>query len=106
MMEFTKNKWGQRDITNKTEILTKQSSDTIYDVIPTKYQKYYTTTIPKNALSKVNKSTYGSLLNTPSHDAYSIPIHVRTMTLEDINHEQKEYNPNNSTNWRVSKINP
>ena len=43
-------------------------------------------TIPKNAnvLAKVNELPYGSLLNMPSHDVYSIPIHLCTMILADI----------------------
>ena len=39
-MEFTQNDWGQREIINKTKILTKWGSDKINDVIPTKYKKY------------------------------------------------------------------
>ena len=35
-MGFTKNDSGQRDITDKTKILTKRGSDTIHDVIPKK----------------------------------------------------------------------
>ena len=56
-MDFTQNYWGQRDIINKAKILTKQVSDTIHDVIPTKYQKYPSNTILKyaNVLAKVNK---------------------------------------------------
>ena len=44
-------------ILNKTKILTKLVSDTIHDVIPTKHQKYPSTTIIKNAnvLAKANK---------------------------------------------------
>ena len=58
MMEFMQNDWGQRDIINKTKILTKQVSDMIHDVILTKYQKYTLNTILKhaNVLAKVNKS--------------------------------------------------
>ena len=58
MMELTQNDWGQHDITNKTIILIKQGSDMIHDVIPTKYQKYFSTTILEHAnlLAKVNKS--------------------------------------------------
>ena len=28
-----------------------------------------------------------------THEAYSIPIHVCTVTLEDISHKQKKQNP-------------
>ena len=92
MIEFTQNNWCQRDIINKTKLLTKKDSDMIHDVIPTKYQKYPSNTILKHAniLAKVDRLPLGSLINTTSHDAYSIPIHVRTMTLSDISHEQKE----------------
>ena len=57
-MKFTQNDLGQHDIINKTRILTKQGIDTIHAVIPTKYQKYPSTIILKNAifLAKVNKS--------------------------------------------------
>ena len=57
-MQFTQNDRGQRDIINKTKILTKQGSDTIHDVIPTKYHKYPSNPILKyvNVLAKVNKS--------------------------------------------------
>ena len=92
IMDFTQNDWVQRDITNKTRTLTKRGSDTIHAVIPKKYQKYPSNPILKhaNVLDEVNKSPWGFLLNMPSHDAYSIPIHVHTMTLADISHEQKE----------------
>ena len=58
MMEFTQNDWGQRDIINKTKILTKRGSDKIHDVMPMKYQKYHSNTILKHAnfLAKENKS--------------------------------------------------
>ena len=57
-----------------------------------KYQKYTSNTIIKhaNVLDKVNKSPYVHLLITTPHDAYSITIHVRTMTIADIIHEKKE----------------
>ena len=57
MMEPTQNDWGQRDIINKTKILTKKGSDKIHDVIPTKYQKYPLNTILKhaNVFDKANK---------------------------------------------------
>ena len=35
-------------------------------------------------LDKVNKSPYGSLLNMTPHEAYSIKIHVCTMTIVSI----------------------
>ena len=35
------------------------------------------------------------------HDAYSITTHVRTVTLAEISHKQKDYNPDNRTNRRV-----
>ena len=64
----------------------------IHAVILTKYQKYPSTTILKhvNVLAKVNKSRLGRLPNITPHDAYSITIHVRTVTLADISHEQKK----------------
>ena len=70
----------------------------IYTIITEKYQKYPPTTLLKNVdvLAKVNKLPYGHLLNLTPHDAYSITIHVRTMTLADISHEKKQYNQNNS----------
>ena len=57
MMEFTQNEWGKHDIIKKIIILNKQGSYIIHDVIPTKYQKYFSTTILKhaNVLAKVNK---------------------------------------------------
>ena len=58
-MEFTQNDWGQRDIINKTKILTKLGLDRIHDDIMTKYQKYPYTTILKyaNVLVQLNKSS-------------------------------------------------
>ena len=46
-------------------ILTKLGADTIYTVLPMKYQKYPSTTILKhaNVLDKVNKLPYKSLLD-------------------------------------------
>ena len=35
-----------------------------------------------NVLAKVNKSPQGSLHNMTPHEAYSIPIHIRIVTLE------------------------
>ena len=57
-MEFTQNDWGQNDIINKIIILNKRGSYMINDLIPTKYQKYFSNTIPEHAnfLAKVNKS--------------------------------------------------
>ena len=56
-MDFTQNDWGQRDIINRIMKLNKRGSDTIHDVIPTKYQKYSSKTIIKHAifLDKLNK---------------------------------------------------
>ena len=56
-MEFTQNEWGQHDIINKIIILNIRGLDMIYDVIPTKYQKYLSTTIleHKNVWAKLNK---------------------------------------------------
>ena len=50
------------------------------------------TTIPKhaNVLAQVNKSPYGHLHHTTPHDAYTITIHVYTVTLAAISHKQKE----------------
>ena len=64
----------------------------IHANIPMKYQKYPSTTILKhvNVLPKVNKSTWGNLHHMTPHDSYSIPIHVRTMSLSVISHEQEE----------------
>ena len=57
-MEFTQNDWGQHYIINKIIILNKRGSDMIHDVIPTKYQKYFSTTLIEHAnfLAKINKS--------------------------------------------------
>ena len=57
MIKFTHNDWGQRDIIKNVIILTKRGADTIYTVIPIKYQKYPSNTILKHAifLAKVNK---------------------------------------------------
>ena len=64
----------------------------IHDVIPTKYQKYFSTTILEHAnfLDKVNKSPWEHLHNMAPHYAYIITINVHTATLADITHEQKE----------------
>ena len=45
--------------------------------------------------AKVNKYPYVRLINTLSYDAYSIPVHVRTMNLSDISQKQREENPEN-----------
>ena len=91
-MEFTQNDWGQRDIINKIKILIKRGTDAIHAVILTKYQKYPSTKILKHAsvLAKVNKLPSGSVPNRKPHGANSITIHVHTLTLLDISHEQKE----------------
>ena len=92
MMEFTNNDWVQRDIIHNIIILTKIVTYTIHAVILTKYQKYLSTTILKhvNVLDKVNKLSYGRLHHMKPHDSYSISIHVRTVTLAEISHKQKE----------------
>ena len=61
-------------------------------VILTKYWKYPSTTILKHAniLAKVNKFPYESLINMTPHDAYSIIIHERKMTISDISHGKKD----------------
>ena len=73
-------------------MLTKRGSDTIHDVIPTKYQKYPSNTILKhvNVLAKVNKLPRGSLHSINPHDAYIITINALTMTLSNISYEKKE----------------
>ena len=69
-MSFTQNDWSQPNITSKIIILTKRGTDTIHDVIQTKYHKYPSTTILKhvNVLAKVNKSHYMRLLNMTPHN--------------------------------------
>ena len=91
-MGFNQNDRGKRYITNKIKILTKRGTDTIHAVIPMKYQKYTSTTILKyvNVLAKVNKLPWERLHNMIPQDACSIPIHVCTVILADISHEQKE----------------
>ena len=58
MIEFNHNDWGQQDTINKITILTKRGIDKIYAAIRTKYHKYPSTTIFKqaNVLAKANKS--------------------------------------------------
>ena len=53
----------------------------IHTVILTKYQKYTSNKIIKNAnvLGKADKLPYGILCNTTPHESYSITIHVRTI---------------------------
>ena len=55
----------------------------IHDVIPTKYQKYFSAAILEHAkfLDKVNKSPEVHLHNIMPHDDYSITIHIRTVNL-------------------------
>ena len=88
-MELPKNDWGQRDTINTIIILTKIDLDTIHAAILTKYCKYASTTILTHAnfLAKVNKLSYGSFPNITPHDAYSITIHVRTVTLLEISYK-------------------
>ena len=92
MISFTQNDWGQCDIINRIIILTKRGTDTRHSVIPTKYQKYPSTTILKhmNYLDKLNKSPYVCLLTMAPHDAYSITTNVCTMTISEISHKQKD----------------
>ena len=82
-MGFNQDDWDHCYIIIKIIILTKQGSDTIHTVIPTKYQKHPSTTILKdtNVLAKVYKLPSGDLPNITPHDAYSIPIHVRTVNV-------------------------
>ena len=85
---FTQKYRVQHKIINKTRILPKRCSDRIHDVIPTKYQKYPSTTILKhvNVLAKVNKLPWGNLYNMTSHDAYITTIHISRMYLAGINY--------------------
>ena len=57
-MKFNKNYSYQHEIINKIIILNKRGLDMIHDVIPTKYQKYLSTTTLEHAFvfAKVNKS--------------------------------------------------
>ena len=73
-------------------ILNKRGTDMVHAAIHTKYQKYPSTTIFKNAnvLSKINKSTQRCLNNMTPYDDNIITIHVRTTTLSEISHEQKD----------------
>ena len=41
-------------------------------------------------LDKVNESSYGTLQIMTPHDAYSIKIHVRKITISVISHKKKE----------------
>ena len=91
-MSFNQNEWGQREIINKITIWTKKGKYMINAIITMKYQKYPSTTIPKheNVLAKVNKSTYGRLINMTPHDAFSITLHVHAMAISYISHTKKE----------------
>ena len=66
--------------------------DTMHTAIPTKYQKYPSITILKhtNVLTKLNKSSWGILHDITPHGAYTIPVHVHTVTLADSSHKKKE----------------
>ena len=67
----------------------------MHTTITTKYNKYPSTKILKhaNVLTKVNKSPWGSLHDITPHDAYSTPIHVRTVTLAYSSHEKRSKIP-------------
>ena len=60
-MEFTQNDSGKHDIIYIIIMLTKQGTNTIHAGIPTKYQKYPSTTIPKQPifLAEANPSPWG-----------------------------------------------
>ena len=92
MMDFTQNYWGQHDIIHIIKILIKQRTDTIHDIIPTKYQKYSSNTILKhvNSLAKLNQMPYNHFHIMTPCEAYSITIYVHTVTIADSSHEQKE----------------
>ena len=68
---------------NKIIVQNKRGTDMIHVVILTEYHKYPSTTVLKHAniLAKVNNSPYVHLLNMTPYGAYSITIHVRTMTI-------------------------
>ena len=89
-MEFTQSYSGQCDIINQIKIFPKRVTYMINAVIPTKYQKYPSTTILEHAndLAKVNKYTYRRLHSMAPHGNYSIKIHVRTLNLAGISQEQ------------------
>ena len=91
-MEFTQNDESKRDIINNIIILAKRGTYMVQAVIPKKCHKYPSTKILKhaNVLAKVNKMPWGYLHNMAPHDAYSIPIHVRTVTLAEMSHRQKK----------------
>ena len=74
----------------KTYNINQKGTDKKYAVIPTKHQKYSSTTILKHVdvLAKVNKSPYAHLLYMTPHGAYIIKIHVCKMTISEIGHEQ------------------
>ena len=77
---------------NKIIVLSKQGTDTIHAIIPTKYHKYISTTILKNVniWAKVNKSPWGRLHDMNPHDAYSTTTHIRKVTPAVISHGQRE----------------
>ena len=89
---YALNNWGQYDNINKIIIFIKRGLDRINDVILTKYHKYLSTTILEhvNFLAKVNKSPEEHLHNITPHDDYSIIIHVSTVNVAYISHEQKK----------------
>ena len=62
----------------------------IHVAIPKIYNKYHPIKILKhaNVLDKVNKSTLVCLLNMVTQDSYSITIHVHTIIILNISHEQ------------------
>ena len=80
-MKFTKNDWGQRDIINRIKTSTKQGSDEIHDVIPTKYQKYPSNTILKMLMFWLNE--INCLIGV-----YAIWCHI-TRTLSKYTHVQQ-----------------
>ena len=59
-----------------------------------------------NVLAKVNKSPYGRLSIMKPHDAYSITIHVYTVTQAVISQKQKEVKYRHQTNITMRKIRP
>ena len=63
----------------------------MHDIIPKKYQKYFSTTILEHAnfLDEVNKSPQEYLHNITPHDNYSITINVSTATLAVLEYESE-----------------
>ena len=43
-----------------------------------------------NVLAQINKSPWRTLPNMTPHDAYTTTIHVNTVNLAEIRHEEKE----------------